>query len=310
MSIEQLWRRPGKWQIAAIGECMIEISEPDGLQQSFAGDTLNAAVYLARELAGSDHRIEFLTAVGEDPYSAEMLAFIKAQGVGVDLVATRADKLPGLYRIQTDEQGERSFFYWRGESAAREMMQDYSEAGLLARLAGFQLVYCSGITLAILPDDDRQSLLNVLAGLRQQGTIVAFDSNYRPGLWPDELVAAHWIGSAYRLADLLLVGLSDEQALFGDGGQQATLTRLAAYGAAEIVVKNGAAACTVQADGEQYSISPIAGINQVDSTAAGDSFNAAYMAARIEGESASEAAAKGHLLASRVVQYHGAIIPA
>src|SRR5690606_38163804 len=107
--------------VVSIGECMVESRDrPDRLSRAFGGDTLNTAVYLAR-LGGP---VGYLTSLGVDPYSAEMLAAWQAEGVICDDVAILPGKLPGLYAIRVDGGGERSFFYWRGAAAAREMMKD------------------------------------------------------------------------------------------------------------------------------------------------------------------------------------------
>ena len=294
-------------RIASIGECMIEISDAENLQQRFAGDSLNVAVHLVRELAGTPIKIDYVTAVGEDPFSIEMVKFCKKEGIGVDLIATVKDKLPGLYWIKTDVFGERTFHYWRANSAARDLLKVVPEKILAKQLVDHDLVYLSGISVAILPDSDKQQLLNSLQALRAQGAIIAFDSNYRPILWQDSESAKYWTARFYEAVDLALVSFLDEQKIFSDANQKATLARIHAYGVSEIVVKNGAAACQILCDKMLETVESVEGISQVDSTGAGDSFNAAYMAARIIGDSPSDAARKGHLLASQVVQYSGAI---
>ena len=104
-------------KVAVIGECMLEVSTmggewnrsslPAGL--SFGGDTLNTAIYLAR--LGID--VDYVSAVGDDDMSGWMLEQWRAEGVGCDLVNRIENTVPGLYLIQIDEQGERSFRYWR-----------------------------------------------------------------------------------------------------------------------------------------------------------------------------------------------------
>ena len=98
-------------RVASIGECMIEIAvKPGGdAQLASGGDTLNTAVYLARQGVA----VDYVTALGDDPYSDEMLARWQAEGVGTGLVPRLPGRVPGLYMIRTDDRGERTFHYWR-----------------------------------------------------------------------------------------------------------------------------------------------------------------------------------------------------
>jgi len=107
-------------KVACIGECMIELKQAEGglCSRGFGGDTLNTAVYLARLGAG----VDYITALGDDVLSDEMIAGWAAEGVGTQRVLRLPGKLPGLYMIQTDAKGERRFFHWRDSAAARSLM--------------------------------------------------------------------------------------------------------------------------------------------------------------------------------------------
>ena len=132
------------------------------------------------------------------------------------LVERRPDRVPGLYAISVDAAGERSFTYWRDASAARTLFQPPAEV-TPDRLAGFALIYLSGITLAILAPEARAALARVAR--RPPGraaALVAFDSNYRPRLWPDRDTARREIAALWAATDIGLPSLDDEMALFGD----------------------------------------------------------------------------------------------
>jgi 2-dehydro-3-deoxygluconokinase len=214
--------------VATIGECMIELRHTDAqtLKLGFGGDTLNTAVYLARAGRDAGIRVDYITALGDDRYSQELLDGWREEGIGTDLVARLPGRLPGLYIIRTDERGERSFTYFRSAAAARDMLRDGRDARLAERLAGYACLYLSGITLSILDDGQRQSLMSILDGLRAGGTQIAFDSNYRPVGWPRIDDARKWMNEALRRCDIALPTLDDEQRLFGDGDADACLTRL------------------------------------------------------------------------------------
>ncbi|CRM73271.1 sugar kinase [Pseudomonas marginalis] len=294
--------------IALIGECMIELQHrADGsLQQSFGGDTLNAAVYLRREL-GDIGTVDYVTALGDDSFSDAMCAHWAEEGLGLERVQRLPGRLPGLYCIQTDANGERKFLYWRNEAAVRDCFTTPAAAPILAALPDYNVVYFSGITLAVLGEVGRQRLLEVLIETRRRGGAVVFDNNYRPRLWATVDVAREAYRSVLAEVDIALLTEDDERALFGYADSEQVF---AAYPAiAEVVLKRGADACLIRCDGERLAVPALKVEKVVDTTAAGDSFSAAYLASRLKGGSPQEAALAGHRLASRVIQVPGALIP-
>ena len=299
-------------RIALIGECMIELNgAPFGaMTQAFGGDSLNTAVYLAR-VAGEKVAIDYVSALGSDAISSGMLERWQQEGVGTDLVLRDETRQPGLYLIQLDEQGERTFLYWRNQSAARYMMQHADFSQIEAALIKVDMVYLSGISLAILPAEDRVKLVELLATLRQQGVEVAFDSNYRPALWRDADEARDCYREIFAITDLALVTNDDEANLWGDSDEQATLNRLQAAGVKKAVVKMGAKGNLYQefAAGSVETIATTPVETVVDTTSAGDSFNAGFLAGYLQGKDAQQCSRQGHQLAGIVIQHKGAIIP-
>ncbi len=298
-------------RIVCIGECMVELAHqgPSMLQMAFGGDTSNTAVYIARLTRDLPFAVDYVTALGEDAYSEAMLAFWEKESVGTGLVTRLPGRLPGLYTIRTDASGERSFTYWRGEAAARELLRDGRDAVLADGLRGVDLIYLSGITLSILDDPQREALLDLLANARKAGAKVAFDSNYRSAGWPGVGTAKAWFGRLLGQADLALPTLDDERALGGDIDAAAVADGLHDLGVGEVVVKQGGAGCFLSADGRTSIVDAVLVDEVVDSTAAGDSFNAGYLAARLAGCVPEDAARLAHGLAGEVVRHRGAIIP-
>ncbi|OLY73575.1 ketodeoxygluconokinase [Pseudomonas sp. ATCC PTA-122608] len=295
-------------RIAFIGECMIELQHrADGsLQQSFGGDTLNAAVYLRREL-GEPSTVDYVTALGDDSFSDAMCKHWAEEGLGLSMVQRLPDRLPGLYCIQTDANGERKFLYWRNEAAVRDCFTTPAAEPILAALPAYDVVYFSGITLAVLGEVGRARLLETLVETRQRGGKVVFDNNYRPRLWASVEAARTAYHRVLAEVDIALLTEDDERALFGYEDSEQVF---AAYpGIAEVVLKRGADACLIRCEGERFDVPALVVEKVVDTTAAGDSFSAAYLASRLKGGSPQEAALAGHRLASRVIQVPGALIP-
>lgn len=296
-------------QIAVIGEAMLELSHQSdtSLALSFAGDTLNFAIYLRRLLSPKTFDIHYVTALGSDVYSNSMLKNWQQEGINTDLVYRIKGKLPGLYLIRTDEVGERTFYFYRQNSAARELFKKAADPS--QALFSMDYFYLSGITLAILDTASRERLWILLEKAKQKGIKIIFDTNYRPSLWPDFETARKVIGQILRYVDIALPTFIDDQALFGDVTPESCAQRLFKKGIKEVIVKCGSEPAIVATIDQQESIPACAVKKVIDTTGAGDSFNAAYLAARLLGMEPSKAAQQGHQLASIVIAYPGAIIP-
>lgn len=296
-------------RIGVIGECMIELSQkPDGIRLGFGGDSLNTAVYLARLLPQDQFSVHYVTALGNDPYSTDMLQHWQDENVRTDLVQQLPNKLPGLYSIVTDQQGERSFYYWRNDSAAKYWLKTEKTSQILTALLDFQYLYLSGISLAILDEISLQRLFEFLPHFKQAGGKVVFDNNYRPILWQHQETARQVYRQILSFTDIAFLTLDDEEKLWLDGEVVSCIERTRSFGVTEIVIKRGAENCIVQTE-QQFSVPAEKITNVVDTTAAGDSFSAGYLSARLQGKNEVESAQKGHQIAGKVIQHRGAIIP-
>lgn len=298
-------------KIVCIGECMVEVSaipgEPGLANVGFGGDTLNTAVYLSRLLAGTDHQVAYATLLGDDPYGAHMLAEWKTEGIDCSFAEIADGRETGLYAIHVDEYGERRFYYWRDRAPVRELFDGDEGARRAHTLLDGDAIYFSGITLAVLNAEGRERLIDVARCMKDAGKHVAFDTNYRRRLWrssePDEIYL-----QAFSVATILLPSIADLSAVFGDcsGGWRDFLENL---GVPEIVVTAGSGEIEMLLEGTWLDFQGET-ITPVDTTAAGDSFNAGYLAARLLGQDQRTSVRAGHRLASRVIRFAGAIIPA
>ena len=296
-------------RIVSIGECMGELSEtgsPGTLSMGFAGDTLNTAYYLRHSL-GKDWQVDYVSAVGTDGLSDRMVDFLNNEGIGTEHVRRLADKTIGLYYI-TLKDGERSFTYWRNDSAAKRLASD--PAALNHALEGADLAYWSGITLAILSNQDRLTLIEALGQFAGKGGTVVFDPNLRPRLWDNPETMRGWVHRAAAVSDLCLPSFEDEATWFGDADPTATAKRYQAEGARRVIVKNGSEDVTFAGSSGEVSRFSVPSVEQVvDTTAAGDSFNAGYLASELNGASVQDAVSAGARLAGRVIGVRGALVP-
>lgn len=290
-----------------VGECMVEVAPAEGgfYKVGFAGDTFNTAWY-ARRLLGAEWQVGYCSAVGTDAASDEMVAFMQAAGIDTAAVRRVSDRTVGLYMISLTD-GERSFSYWRGQSAAKTLADD--PAWLDTVLTGRNTIQFSGITVAIQSPRGRDALCAALAKARASGATVAFDTNLRPRLWRDNDEMREGLLQAASVADVVLPSFDEETWLFGDATPADTIARYAEAGARVVAVKNGSGACHIWQDGNTFVIDPPKVTRVVDSTAAGDSFGAGFLAGLATGADVETAGRQAAGLAAQVIQRRGALAP-
>jgi len=291
----------------SIGECMVELSQAgEGLlRKGFAGDTLNTAWY-ARACLPASWTVDYFTALGDDAMSDEMASFFDGHSIGTTHIRRIKGKAPGLYMINL-RNGERSFSYWRDSSAARQLAADPDY--LREAVEASDVIYFSGITLAILPREDVDTLLAETRRAKAAGKFVVFDPNIRPRLWSSYDVMHTVISEGARSSTLVMPSFDDEASHFGDDSIDATIHRYRALGALNIVVKNGADGATLEFEGSRSLVPAEKVETVVDTTSAGDSFNGSFLAKYLETKDAEQSARFAAKVAARVVSEHGALVP-
>ena len=297
-----------KSRAVCVGEVLIELARgADGrFALSCGGDTFNTAVYLAR--AGID--VAFATALGDDPYSDGIMALAAAEGISGQLVMRVGGRLPGLCLIESGPGGERAFRYWRAGAPAGDLFELADWTRVAEGLMSARLIYFSGITLSLYSNVGVGRLLALLEAARAQGTKVAFDGNFRPGGWKGDLARTRTVFiETLKRVDIALPTFDDEAVLWGDPSPEATVSRLQAFGIGEIVVKNGPNSALVATAGAQEFVPVPEVMVPVDTMAAGDGFNAGYLAARLMGAEPAQAASAAHRLAGDVIRHRGALVP-
>lgn len=295
----------GQPSCICIGEVKITLQagEDGSFALHCAGDTFNTAIYLARAgLATS-----FATALGDDPYSETMAALAAAEGVGTGLILRAHGRLPGLTLLSAD--GVRAD-HWDEAAPARELFELPNWSRIAEGLIGTRLIYFSGITLSLYSNIGLGRFIAAVELARSKGAIVAFDGNFRPRDWKGDLTRTRTVfAEALRRVDIALPAYDDAAVLWGDPSPEATIERLQAFGVAEIAVKNGPNAALIAAGAERSSVPVPEVVAPVDPTAAGDAFNAGYLAARLSGSAPADAAMAAHALAREVIGHRGAIVP-
>ncbi len=279
------------------------------MKQTFGGDTLNTAIYCARLAGDLPLQVDYVTALGQDSFSERMIRFWEQEGVGSKLVQRQEGALPGLYYIELDDRGERIFHYWRSAAAARKCFEYPDSGKILERLADYDGIYISGISLAIFTPESLATLLIRLNELASRGVAIYFDCNYRHHLWASRERAIEVYRQLYRISDIVFL-TTEEADILLDGLQGDKIhEKLQSLGARESVLKDGEKPCTILSENRIFEVEAQKVVKIIDTTAAGDSFSGVYLVARRFGCSPLDAAKMAHKAAAYVICHKGAIAP-
>src|SRR6516164_10044500 len=212
--------------------------------------------------------------------------------------------------VERGRSGESVTRVWGEGAAARELFELPDWMRIAQSLITARLIYFSGITLSLYSNNGLGRLFAALEVARQQGVKVAFDGNFRPIGWKGNVARARTVFmEALKRVDIALPTFDDEAVLWGDPSPESTVARLQAFGVGEIVVKNGPNSALVATSGAMEFVPVPEVLVPVDPTAAGDGFNAGYLAARLSGSGRTPAAGAAHRLAANIISHPGALLP-
>lgn len=274
--------------LVSLGEALVEFAAVDGsleeadtYRRGFGGDTSNFAVAAARLGA----RVAYITRVGDDEFGRSLLRMWQREGVDTAYVQVAPDEPTGIYFLARDREGRGRFTYYRAGSAASRLSPD---ALPVQALDGAQLLHTSGISQAI-SASAREAVRWAMERARRRGVVVSYDLNVRPKLLPPERFRA-LVLETLPLVELAFLSTEDAEYVFGGADEQQTLQAVIDAGARVAVLKRAEQGCAVAtAEGDRLSV-PAWPVDVVDSTGAGDAFDAAFAVQWLEGRPLEEAA--------------------
>ena len=287
-------------EIVCLGEPMLEFNrQADGRYLAgHGGDTSNCAIAAARQGAA----VGYLTCLGSDAFGDSFMALWAAEGIDTNQVCRDPEAPTAIYFVD-HEAGEHRFTYLRAGSAASRMTprtfaRDY--------IANARVLHVSGISQAI-SASACDTVFDAIGAARDNGVTVSYDPNLRLKLWPLQRARAV-IHEAMRECDIALPGLDDAVQLTGLDHPDAIADFYLALGARVVALTLGKAGTLVATPQHRERIG-VHAVAAVDATAAGDTFDGAFLAETLRGSDAFAAARYANAAAALSTLGYGAVAP-
>ena len=294
-----------KINVCSIGEAMIEISNIKNslYNQSFAGDTLNFCNYLDKKKLNAF----FLSAIGKSEINQSLLDFVKSKKISTKYIKKINQFEVGLYLIKNKDNGEKQFFYWRDESAAKQYFNNIDFINLYKELKNFDYIYFSGITLSIIHISKLNNFIKLLKLLKRKKIKIVFDFNIRPSRWNKKNLNI-FLDSVLKFVDICFLSGEDMNNWKNKNNIKSHEQIVRKYKIKHSIFRKNAKFTYVFLNKTRYVFKNKLLKRVVDTSGAGDGFNAAYLSNFIVNNDPVLALKAGSSLGSKIVMKKGAIV--
>ncbi len=291
--------------VIALGEGMVEFTARRvGLlkvarlfELGWGGDTSNTVVALSR----LGKKAGYISRVGDDEFGRSLLEMWRKEGVDTSHVAVEKGGITGIYFVSRLSGGRHDFTYYRKDSAASHLSVDDLEPEYLRSA---RIFHVSGISQAI-SASCREAVLKAIRTVKDSGGIVSYDPNIRTKLLPIE-ATREMIYDTLKMVDIALPSLEDAALLTGLQSPEEDAQDLLKLGPKLVVLKLGFEGCLVIEAGKVVRIPPYS-IKVLDTTGAGDAFNAGFITGFLEWRDPIKAARFANAVAALKVSQIGAV---
>ena len=270
---------------------------------NFGGDTYNSAVYFSR-LTNDKTNTFYSTALGKDNFSKKMISRFKNENIKCDYIRTDGENPPGLYSIEINEKGERSFSYWRDQSPSKYIFLGSKGKKLVKDINNADVFYYTGISAGILDEKQRKDLIKI----GSTATICGFDFNYRSQLHYNKKVSQLLFNEINNRVDIHFVSFDDAKELF-EIKNPLEIFEIINEKKNLILIRYKNSIIFKNKQQEIKTVTVPHG-EVVDTTAAGDAFNGSFLAIMNNNKNVpvEENILISHSVTREVIKHRGAII--
>ena len=295
-----------KIKICAIGESMIEITNIQGSKfvQSFAGDTLNFLSYLNKKNISAD----YLTAVGGSKINKDFFYLLKSRSISNKFIHVDNKNETGLYLIKNDNKGEKSFYYWRDNSAAKIHLNKLNYNKISVALKKYDYLYFSGITLSVISNKKQNELLYAIKKIKNHNVKIIFDLNVRVKRWLSKKTLTNSMNLFLPYIDILFCSGEDIKNWKNNQSLEFFKKFVKFYNIKHAIFRQNASKNYVFLNNSLYQIMNKTKKKIIDSSGAGDGYNAAYISEYLISNDVYRSLKSAHFLGSKIVMKKGAIV--
>ena len=294
-----------KIKICSIGECMLEFvnAKNSSYIQSIAGDTLNFSSYLDKKIFDTT----YFTAVGSSEISNRILNFLKKKKINTRLIHKSKSHEVGLYLIENDHLGEKIFYYWRDNSAAKLFFNNKNLIQYAHKLKKFKYIYFSGVTLSLFEDKNIDNFTSLLKILKKNQAKIIFDLNIRRKRWSKQKLDKYF-SKSIPLVDILFASGEDLNLWQGKKSYNCFKTLMNKHNIKHGIYRYNAKFNYAFFNNKKYFANNKILKKVVDTSGAGDGYNAIYLSTFFKHNDVQLALETASKIGSKIVMKKGAII--
>ena len=252
------------------------------------GAELNVAIGLSR----LEHKVGYMTKLGNDPFGKRIADNMRENNISTDLISYTDERFTGFMLKGKVLEGDPGIFYFRRNSAASTLSGkdvdglDFSE---------YDWIHCTGITGA-LTDSTREALDHLEKIAKKNGMTFTFDPNLRPQLWPSTEAMASYMNMMASKSDIFFPGIKECKICIGEDDPEKAAEKYLDMGCRCAVIKLGAEGAYYATKDETGYVEGFKVDHIVDTVGAGDGFAAGVISALKEGLSLKEAVRRGNAI--------------
>lgn len=273
------------------------LDQVESFFSAIAGAEYNVAIGLVR----LGHSVGYLTRLGKDPFGKKILLSMKENYIDTSLVQVDDIRRTGFMLKGKVHSGDPEIFYFRKNSAASTICPSDLEK---IDFSKYDILHMTGVFPSLSPST-QETAFAMMEKARAAGLTIFFDPNLRPSLWPDFQTMIQTLNRLSQMADYMLPGYKEGEALTGSCNPEKIADYYLNLGVKGVVIKTGAKGAFAATQQERVQIPTFQEWNIVDTVGAGDGFACGVISGIAEGLSLRDAVLRGNVIGTLQIMNSG-----